>query len=99
MNGGAKILVEFLAEKNNSGETPKSVVLYLLKAFILTLIKSVYFACACIGTCLIVRNLRMKASQHRGGTLDDSCVFTYRMARITGDAPSHCFTPLHSRLG
>jgi len=46
-----------------------------------------------------VRNLRMKASQHRGSTLDDSCVFTYRMARITGDAPSHCFTPLHSRLG
>jgi len=49
VDGGAKILVEFLAEKNDS-ETrrviPRRVVLYLLKAFILALIKFVYFTCA-----------------------------------------------------
>lgn len=97
-NGGAKILVE-LAEKNASSETPKSVVLHHEKALTLTLIKSAYFACARIGTCLNVRNPRFETSLRRDDTLDDSCVFTYRMARITGDAPSHCFAPLHSRLG
>lgn len=66
---------------------------------LLTLIKSVYFARVNVGACLIVRNPRSAESQHRGGTLDDSRVFTYRMVRITGDAPSHRSAPLHSRLG
>lgn len=92
----AKILVK-LAEKNNSNEIPKSIVLYLEKAFTLTLIKFTYFT----SVRLNVRNSRFKVPRwHRDNTLDDSsCVFTYRMVRITGDAPSHCFALLHSRFG
>lgn len=48
---------------------------------------------------LNVRNSQFKTPPHRDNTLDDSHVFTYRMVRITGDAPSHCFALLHSRFG
>lgn len=94
-NGGAKIPVE-LVEKHDSNSQERIIS---WKGFYIDSHEICLFCtCVYLNVYVIVCNPPFEASQHRDNTLDDSRVFTYHMAHITGDAPSHCFAPLHSRF-